>query len=161
MESPTLSTSAFPDSPRVPAPNDAALEEALDLGTKARQLDAVGSYFEAERLLHQALDLLAGPATPDSSPAVARLSNGLGETYLHMGRLDDAERWFAKSLDLAATVRDFADIAAARENVARVQRARRELLKAKALRMLGAPEDMRCSNYSVRPATLSGLCAAC
>ena len=103
----------------------------------------------AQRLLHQALELV-GPTTPSSSPTFSRLTNSLGETYLHMGRLDDAEQWFTKSLDASAASRDFSEIAASRENLARVQRAKRELFKAKALRMLGAPNDMRCSNYRVR-----------
>ena len=145
MESPTL---AFTDS-HMASTNEAALEEASTLSTKARELDALGSYYEAERLLRQALELV-GPCTPSSSPTFARLSNGLGETYLHMGRLDDAEECFSKSLDASVAVRDLTEIAASRENLARVQRAKRELFKAKALRMLGAPDDMRCSNYNVR-----------
>ncbi|KAH9944414.1 uncharacterized protein BXZ73DRAFT_96903 [Epithele typhae] len=141
-----IPTLAFPD-PR-PSTSDAALEEAASLSTKARQLGARGSYYEAERLFHQALELVS-PSTPSTSPTFARLSNGLGETYLHMGRLDDAEQWFSKSLDVSVAIREFAEIASSRENLARVQRAKRELFKAKALRMLGAPDDMRAATPAV------------
>ncbi|KAI0374204.1 hypothetical protein BV20DRAFT_1118249 [Pilatotrama ljubarskyi] len=132
------SLAAQPDS-------DAVLSEALSLSSKARQLDARGNYHEAERLLHRALELVE-PHKPASDSTVAALWNALGEIYLHMGRLDDAERWLHKSLDVSVAVRDFKEIATTRENLARVSQARSELLKAKALRMLGAPDDMRCGN---------------
>ena len=157
MESPSL---CFSDPPTAGPDNDDALEEARSLSTRAKQLDAAGNYYEAQRLLHQALELV-GPTTPSSSPTFSRLTNSLGETYLHMGRLDDAEQWFTKSLDASAASRDFSEIAASRENLARVQRAKRELFKAKALRMLGAPNDMRCSNYRVRPRVFVAVPRGC
>ncbi|KAI0778150.1 hypothetical protein BD413DRAFT_100781 [Trametes elegans] len=126
--------------------SDDVLSEALSLSSKARQLDARGNYSEAERLLHHALELLE-PRLPTTDSTMAALWNSLGEIYLHMGRLDDAERWLHKSLDVSVATRDFREIATTRENLARVSQARSELLKAKALLMLGAPDDMRCGNY--------------
>lgn len=140
---------AFSPSIAPPAPDfDAALTEALSLSSKARQLDARGSHTEAEQLLHRALALVE-PRAPSADSTVAALWNSLGELYLHMGRLDDAERWFAKSLDASMAAREFKEITNTRENLARVSKARSELLKAQALRMLGAPDDMRCSNSRV------------
>lgn len=127
---------------------DTLLSEALSLGTQARQLDARGNYTEAEQLLYRALELIE-PRTTASDTTVATLWNSLGELYLHMGRLDDAERWFSKSLELSVSTREFKDITTTRENLARVSKARGELLKAQALRMLGAPDDMRCGNHGV------------
>lgn len=140
---------AFSPSIAPPASDfDAALTEALSLSSKARQLDARGSHTEAEQLLHRALALVE-PRAPSANSTVAALWNSLGELYLHMGRLDDAERWFAKSLDASMAAREFKEITNTRENLARVSKARSELLKAQALRMLGAPDDMRCSNSRV------------
>ena len=123
--------------------------EAVSLTSKARQLDARGSHYEAERTYRSALDLI-DPSEPSSHPALANLCNGLGECYLHMGKFDDAEEWFAKSLEISLAIRDLKEISASRENLARVQRSKGELMKAKALQMLGAPDDMRCGNYTVR-----------
>lgn len=131
-----------------PVTGDSALSEALSLSSKARLLDARGNHHEAERLLHRALELVE-PRTPSADSTVAALWNSLGELYLHMGRLDDAERWFSKSLEASVAIRDFKEIATTRENLARVSTARSELLKAQALRMLGAPDDMRCGNRGV------------
>ncbi|OSD03468.1 hypothetical protein PYCCODRAFT_221620 [Trametes coccinea BRFM310] len=128
---------------------DAELLEAHNLSLKARQLDARGHYQEAERLLLRALEVIESQ-TSTSNATVAALWNSLGEIYLHMGRLDDAERWLNKSLDVSVALRDFKEITTTRENLARVSQARSELLKAKALRMLGAPDDMRCGNNGCR-----------
>ncbi|KAI8995595.1 hypothetical protein BD414DRAFT_456568 [Trametes punicea] len=137
---------------------DAALSEALRLSSKARQFDARGKYHEAERLLLHAIELVEPHASADST--VAALWKSLGEVYLHMGRLDDAERWLNKSLDVSVAIRDFKEITSTRENLARVSQARSELLKAKALRMLGAPDDMRCGNHG-GAFYCSGACQVC
>ncbi|KAI0335308.1 hypothetical protein GY45DRAFT_1221121, partial [Cubamyces sp. BRFM 1775] len=139
---------AFSSPPNSSSDSDDALSEALSLRSKARHMDARGNYHEAERLLLRALEIIE-PRTPSSDTAVASLWNSLGELYLHMGRLDDAERWLNKSLDVSVATRDFKEITNTRENLARVSQARSELLKAKALRMLGAPDDMRCGNSGV------------
>ncbi|KAI0724514.1 hypothetical protein C8T65DRAFT_734133 [Cerioporus squamosus] len=109
------------------SPDESALSEAMTLAGKARQLDARGSHYEAERFYHRALDLI-DPSTPASHATLANIWNSLGELYLHMGRFDEAEQ--------------------CRENLARVQRAKSELLKAKALKMLGAP--MTCAAGTIR-----------
>ncbi|TFK89786.1 hypothetical protein K466DRAFT_486073 [Polyporus arcularius HHB13444] len=126
----------------------------MTLAGKARQLDARGSHHEAERFFHRALELI-DPSAPASYPTLANIWNSLGELYLHMGRFDQAEQWFTKSLDISGSIRDLKEISASRENLARVQRAKSELLKAKALKMLGAPDDMRCGNYSCSSLTSS------
>lgn len=131
------------------SPEEPSQAEAISLYAQARQADVRGSHHEAERLYHRALELI-DPNVPASHSTLAELWNGLGEVCFHMGRFDDAEQWFSKSLDLSMTIRDLKVIATSRENLARVQRAKRELLKAKALKMLGAPDDMRCDSYSVR-----------
>ncbi|KAI1797847.1 hypothetical protein LXA43DRAFT_1088915 [Ganoderma leucocontextum] len=129
-----------------PTPTDSALDaEVSNLSLQARQLDARGRYYDAERLLQKALELV-DPTVP--SPILASLRNGLGELYFHMGNLDGAEQWFQKSLDVGVLIYNFKDIAASRDNLARVRRVRGELLKAKALKMLGAPDDMCCGSYS-------------
>ena len=138
----------FSSPPNSSSDSDDALSEALSLRSKARFMDARGNHCEAERLLLRALEIME-PRTPSSDTAVASLWNSLGEVYLHMGRLDDAERWLNKSLDVSVATRDFKEITSTRETLARVSQARSELLKAKALRMLGAPDDMRCSNSGV------------
>lgn len=130
------------------SPDNNNLAEAISLAAKARQLDARGSHCDAERHFRRALELL-DPSTPSSHATLANLWNGLGELYLHMGRFDDAEQSFSKSLDISTSIRDLKELTASRENLARVQRAKSELLKAKALKMLGAPADMRCSNDTV------------
>ncbi|KAI0651815.1 hypothetical protein C8Q79DRAFT_59524 [Trametes meyenii] len=143
---------------------DTVLSEALSLSSRARQLDARGSYGEAEQLLYRAIELVE-PCTPPSETTVAALWNSLGELYLHMGRLDDAERWLNKSLDLSVATREFKEIASTRETLARISQIRGELLKAKALRMLGAPDDMRCGYHGCRRGLLRTpnlrICGGC
>ncbi|RPD62977.1 hypothetical protein L226DRAFT_31589 [Lentinus tigrinus ALCF2SS1-7] len=129
------------------SPDESAISEAMTLAGKARQLDARGSHYEAERFFHRALELI-DPSVPTSHATLASIWNSLGELYLHMGRFDEAEQWFTKSLDISGSIRDLKEISTSRENLARVQRAQSELLKAKALKMMGAPDDMRCGNYS-------------
>ena len=141
MDTDTL-TFPIDSSPRS-SPLDA---EVSDLTLQARQLDACGRYYDAERLLQKALELV-DPTVPSSS--FATLLSGLGELYFHMGNLDGAEEWFQKSLDVGVLVHNFKGTAASRENLTRVRRVRGELLKAKALKMLGAPDDMCCGSYSV------------
>lgn len=130
------------------SPDESAISEAMTLAGKARQLDARGSHHEAERFFHRALELI-DPSVPATHATLANIWNSFGELYLHMGRFDDAERLFAQSLDISSSIRDLKEISISRENLARVQRAKSELLKAKALKMMGAPDDMRCGNYSV------------
>ncbi|OBZ80041.1 hypothetical protein A0H81_00767 [Grifola frondosa] len=67
-----------------------------------------------------------------------------------MGRLDDAERFLNKALEsrLADRSPNAWDIATTRENLAQVQEVRGNLKEAKALRMIGAPDEMCCSNYN-------------
>ena len=120
----------------------------MSLAAKARQADARGNHYEAELLYTRALGLVDVSA-PSTHSTLADLWNGMGELCFHMGKFDDAEQWFGKALDLSMSIRDLKAMATSRENLARVQRAKSELLKAKALKMLGAPDDMRCDNYSV------------
>ncbi|TBU65035.1 hypothetical protein BD310DRAFT_913898 [Dichomitus squalens] len=152
----------YPDDGPALTPNDSVLAEVSKLSLQARQLDARGSYTEAERLLQQALDLV-DPAVP--SPTLASLWNTLGELYLHMGKLDGAEHWFEKSLDVSIITHNFKEITTSRENLARVHRIRSELLKAKALKMLGAPDDMCCSNHACAKGLLRSpdlsICGGC
>ncbi|KAI0735204.1 hypothetical protein C8Q76DRAFT_275321 [Earliella scabrosa] len=129
------------------SPNDSSLAEAVSLAAKARQADARGNHYEAELLYTRALGLVDVSA-PSTHSTLAELWNGMGELCFHMGKFDDAEQWFGKALDLSMSIRDLKAMATSRENLARVQRAKSELLKAKALKMLGAPDDMRCDNYS-------------
>ncbi|PIL31999.1 hypothetical protein GSI_06703 [Ganoderma sinense ZZ0214-1] len=129
-----------------PSPSSSPLDaEVSNLTLQARQLDARGCYYDAERLLHKAMGLV-DLNVPSSS--LANLLSGLGELYFHMGNLDGAEEWFQKSLDVGVLVHNFKGIAAGRENLARVRRVRGEVLKAKALKVLGAPDDMCCGSYS-------------
>ena len=127
----------------------------MSLAAKARQADARGNHYEAELLYTRALGLVDVSA-PSTHSTLADLWNGMGELCFHMGKFDDAEQWFGKALDLSMSIRDLKAMATSRENLARVQRAKSELLKAKALKMLGAPDDMRCDNYSVCLAFASG-----
>lgn len=129
------------------SPSSSPLDaEVSNLTLQARQLDARGCYFDAERLLRKAMELVDSTVP---SPNLANLLGGLGELYFHMGNLDGAEEWFQKSLDVGILVHNFKGVSASRENLARVRRVRGEVLKAKALKVLGAPDDMCCGSYSV------------
>ncbi|KAI0757034.1 hypothetical protein C8Q80DRAFT_1131749 [Daedaleopsis nitida] len=159
-----LSSGSSDSSSLSSSPDESILAEALSVHNKARKADACGSRCEAERLYHRALELI-DPTICATHPTLASVWNDLGELYFHMGRFDDAEQWFGKSLDLSLSIRDLKVIATSRENLARVQRVKSELFKAKALRMLGAPDDMRCDNFAcadglLRSPNLS-ICGGC
>lgn len=77
--------------------------------------------------------------------------NALGELYVKMNRLAEAESEFLAAVDVrsrAGTDHVF-DAAVSRENLAQVYEMTRRILAAKNMRLLGAPNKILCAYYYV------------
>ncbi|KAJ3488245.1 hypothetical protein NLI96_g2966 [Meripilus lineatus] len=73
--------------------------------------------------------------------------NSLGEVYIRMGRLDDAERYLNLALAVREKIGMRNDLAGTRDNLAQVYEMRGDLQKAKEYRR-GSEDAMCCGNYN-------------
>jgi tetratricopeptide (TPR) repeat protein len=64
--------------------------DAVNLNNEAIQLEQMGSFEEAEKKYLESL-ALKKRATGENSTGVALTKNALGELYMKMGRLDEAQ----------------------------------------------------------------------
>ncbi|TVY20778.1 hypothetical protein LARI1_G001816 [Lachnellula arida] len=129
---------------------------ASSLNNEAIELERAGNYVGAEAKHLEALRLkIIGSG--EHSIHVAFTRNGLGELYLKMGKLDDAQ----EQLEKAVAVREAAitdcgrdiiegdnfDTACSRDNMGRMFEMRGDFEKSVAWRTKGAPNHMICSYF--------------
>ena len=76
--------------------------------------------------------------------------NAIGELYLQMRRLDDAENYLDKAVRIRNTKGPALDAAVSRENLAQLDELRGNLPRAKELRLSCAPDNIVCGYYHVR-----------
>ncbi|TVY32501.1 hypothetical protein LSUB1_G007756 [Lachnellula subtilissima] len=120
---------------------------AAPLNNQAIQLEGAGNYVGAETKHLEALEMkLAGPL--ENPVAVAITRNGLGELYIKMGKLDEAQEQLEKAAFVRETWDNF-DTACTRDNLGRLFETRGDSEKAIHWRTKGAPNHMICSHSDV------------
>jgi len=126
----------------------AAMTTAVDLNNRAIAAERSGDYVTAEKLYLEAIAIKErGLGTND--PGTAITYNALGELYLTMKRLDDAEKYLTKAVKIRNPKGTVLDAAVSRENLAQLYEARGNLEKVKETRLSGQPDKMVCSHYQV------------
>src|SRR5690242_3948135 len=148
---------------------------AAGLNNEATQLEMAGDFAASEAKYLEALQIRrSAPGIPDIS--VALTLNALGELYLKMGRLDDAERmlidadairsgkysvlptpyrpygchWSCAITNGNLTDEDDFDCACTRDNIGRLYEMKGDFDKAKEWRLKGLENNhMLCSNFDV------------
>ncbi|KDQ63533.1 hypothetical protein JAAARDRAFT_75870 [Jaapia argillacea MUCL 33604] len=137
--------------------------QGTSLNNQALQLDREGDLEGALRLHLQALDVKERGYGPDHT-ATAITRNALGELYMRMGKLDEAE----ENLKIAIRIRDNRraafDAAVSRENLAQLYEMKGNLREAKDIRLSGG-NQLCCSNYTCTgqlfPLPKLSQCAGC
>lgn len=127
-----------------PGSDPMALLAAIQKNNAASSARQAGRYDEAIALYKEALEDKIR-AHGEESIHAALSFNSLGETYLEVGKLDEAEQCFKKALkvrdDVAFGGQEVGprnDAAATRDNMARVLEARGDFEGARAIRIKGA-----------------------
>ncbi|KAF4574279.1 hypothetical protein EYR36_005612 [Pleurotus pulmonarius] len=129
-----------------PTPSAAmATFEGIDLNNQAYQAKVRGDFTEAERLYLRAIEVKERHLGP-SAITTALSRNALGEVYLQMGRMAEAEDNLTKALEVRNAGGPPFDAAVTRENLAQLAEMRGRMSDAKALRLAGAPNTIACAN---------------
>ncbi|KAG9219669.1 hypothetical protein CCMSSC00406_0006009 [Pleurotus cornucopiae] len=142
----------------------AATMEGIQLNNQALQAERMGNLQEAERLHLRAVEIKEQGVGPNAvTTALSR--NGLGELYLKMGRLDEAEDNLNKALEVRKGAGPAFDAAVTRENLAQLYEVRGNMSAAKEMRLAGAPNNIACGNYTCQGQSFSvdklKVCARC
>lgn len=128
-----------------------AMGEAIQNNNEGLALKQSGQYEAAERKYLKALDIKL-KHIGENAITTALSHNALGELYIAMDRLDDAE----KHLEIAVKIRNADgptfDAATSRENLAIVYEMRGDLAAAKQMRK--STGKYACGNYDVCPAPI-------
>ncbi|KAG9219668.1 hypothetical protein CCMSSC00406_0006010 [Pleurotus cornucopiae] len=130
----------------IPSPSSAmATFEGIDLNNQAYQAKLRGDFPEAERLYLSAIDVKERHLGPNAiTTALSR--NALGEVYLQMGKMEEAEDNLTKVLAVRSAGGPPFDAAVTRENLAQLAEMKGQMSQAKALRLRGAPNTIVCAN---------------
>ncbi|VDB99655.1 unnamed protein product [Peniophora sp. CBMAI 1063] len=124
-------------------------DQASKIHNEAKRLQKAGNYAAAEQCYLEAIrirDQLWGVG----STQAALNQNALGEMYVEMARLDDAEHMFQRVLDVYnqdEALRKHFDAAVVRESLAQVYEARGDGPEARRTRARGLPHSLACGNY--------------
>jgi len=142
-----------------------AVMEASGLNNEALALSKQGDMEGAERLHLEAIRLKEN-GLGRNHITTALSYNALGELYIEMNRLRDAEDYLLRASRIRNSAGADFDAAVTRDNLGRLYEMKGDLLKARASRMSGGPNSICCGNYTC-PAmssfTLSTLshCSKC
>ncbi|KAF4628415.1 hypothetical protein G7Y89_g9731 [Cudoniella acicularis] len=119
---------------------------AAGINNEATTLEMQGNFPAAEAKYLQALQLKRNSPI-GGAIAIALTMNALGELYLKMGRLDDAEKML-KGADGGRSPQDDFDCACTRDNIGRLYEMKGDVDLAKEWRLKGANNGhMICSNF--------------
>ncbi|RDB29550.1 hypothetical protein Hypma_015534 [Hypsizygus marmoreus] len=120
--------------------------QGSNLNQQALQAERNGDLQLAERLHLQAIAVKeSGLGRNAVSTALSR--NALGELYIKMGRLDEAEDNLKKAIAVRNHAGPAFDAAVSRDNLAQLYELRGNFKAAKDIRLSGAPENMSCGFY--------------
>ncbi|KAF9494478.1 hypothetical protein BDN71DRAFT_980569 [Pleurotus eryngii] len=145
-----------------PSPSSAmATFEGIDLNNQAYQAKLRGDFPEAERLYLSAIDVKERHLGPNAI-TTALSQNALGEVYLQMGKMEEAEDNLTKALAVRSAGGPPFDAAVTRENLAQLAEMKGQMSQAKALRLRGAPNTIVCANsYCISKALSLGALKHC
>ncbi|KAH9898374.1 hypothetical protein C8Q73DRAFT_640977 [Cubamyces lactineus] len=140
------------------------LTDGVALQNRALHLERQGDLAGVEQAFLEAIQLKDAGVGPDHI-TTAVSCNGLGELYLKMGRLDQAEHYLDRALRVRISNGPAADLAVTRDNLGRLYEMKGDLKAAREIREQGAPDNISCGNYDCPKMSnkLSNLsrCAAC
>lgn len=125
--------------------------EASMYNNQALMLSNQGDLSGAERLHLKALDLKLRGMGPNAF-STSITFNALGELYVTMGRLNDAENNFNRAIKIRDSQpgSNYAfDAAVSRENLAQVYEIRGDLVKAKEIRLSAGKLNIACGHFQV------------
>ncbi|OBZ78943.1 hypothetical protein A0H81_01107 [Grifola frondosa] len=131
-----------------------ALSEGINLNNEAQRLVREGNFQAAELKHLRAIELKERGLGLDHI-TTALSWNAIGELYIKMGRLDEAEGYLQKALRVRSNSGPASDAAATRDNLARIYEIRGNLQAAKTMRLAGAPDKIACCNFRCIHQTMS------
>ncbi|KAF5363519.1 hypothetical protein D9756_000978 [Leucocoprinus leucothites] len=124
------------------------LIQAVEYNNQALELQKQGDYQGAEKLYLSSLQIKLDALGEDhTTTALSR--NALGELYLTMGRLDDAEDQLKRAFRVRKAMGPVMDAAISVENLAQAYEARGDLGKALGMRLSYNTDEMMCGNSDV------------
>lgn len=125
-----------------------AILRGSQLNNQALEAERDGDLLRAESLHLEAIAIKEKGVDPDAvSTALSR--NALGELYIKLGRVDDAEVNLKKAVAIRNHAGPAFDAAVSRENLAQLYEIRENLKLAKETRLYGAPDNLSCGYYHV------------
>lgn len=123
-----------------------AILRGSQLNNQALEAERDGDLLRAESLHLEAIAIKEKGVDPDAvSTALSR--NALGELYIKLGRVDDAEVNLKKAVAIRNHAGPAFDAAVSRENLAQLYEIRENLKLAKETRLYGAPDNLSCGYY--------------
>ncbi|KAG2154852.1 hypothetical protein DEU56DRAFT_770789 [Suillus clintonianus] len=122
------------------------VSQAAMINNQALSLSRQGDYAGSEDLHLQALDLKLS-AVGENDPMTAISRNALGELYLKMGRITDAEEQLRKAISVRMKIGPAYDAAVSLENLGQVHEAKGDLEEARRVRLSHPADIMVCGNY--------------
>lgn len=138
----------YPNTHVNPTPEYAkALTEAIQNNNQGLALKESGQYEAAEKKYLRALDLKLNHIG-EKAITTALSHNALGELYIAMNRLDEAESHLQLAIEVRNADGPTFDAAASRENLAIVYEMRGDLVAAKSIRK--STGMYACGSYDVR-----------
>lgn len=143
--------SLFPSASVHTSPESFALvNQAANLNNRALQHSQNGDWSGAERMHLEALELKMQSIGPNAY-STSITYHALGELYLKMGRLDEAEAQLHKAIAIRNIQPGAAsfDTAVSRESLAQVYEAKGDLKKAKETRLSAGKLNIACAHEKV------------
>ncbi|KAG2044845.1 hypothetical protein BDR03DRAFT_937357 [Suillus americanus] len=123
-----------------------AVSQAAEINNQALSLSRQGNYAGAEDLHLQALHLKLG-AVGENNLATAMTRNALGELYLKMGKITDAEEQLKKAVSVRMRNGPAYDAAVSVENLGQVHEVKGDLEEARRVRLSHPADVIACGNY--------------
>ncbi|KAH7930952.1 hypothetical protein BV22DRAFT_1027708 [Leucogyrophana mollusca] len=125
----------------------AAIQEAAALNQRALSLTRQRDFAGAETLYLKALRLKEHHLGREHIET-ALTTNALGDLYLNMSRLDDAESFLRRAIAVRMHAGPVFDAAVSIELLAQVYEAKGDLRQAKKTRLSNGTADIACGNYT-------------
>ncbi|KAG2154853.1 hypothetical protein DEU56DRAFT_770793 [Suillus clintonianus] len=120
------------------------IDEAVAFNNQAHVLSRQGDYAGSERLHLRALDIKLSAVGENDVTAVTR--NELGEVYIKMGRIADAEEQLRKAVSVRLRTGPAYDAAVSLENLGQVYEAKGNFEEARKVRRSHPGNIMVCGN---------------